>query len=202
MYKLYLLRHGESQANKDRIFAAKKINPPLTELGIEQITKQAESLKNIRLSSIYASPLLRAQHTANIINKHHGLEIITSDNLYEIDVGILDGDNQEDPDKWAVYTNVMDKWEQGFSDFTFPQGETLNDVKDRWLSFLKTIEGKEGNILIAGHCLLFMAFTWLFCENHNAELRGNYMGRGHLMIVSPNDKGFWIDRFNIPFGEF
>lgn len=75
-YILYLLRHGESKANADRIFAARKIDPPLTERGIKQAIMQAEALKEMEFSAIYASPLLRAQHTANIINNYHIYSII------------------------------------------------------------------------------------------------------------------------------
>jgi len=202
MDKLYLLRHGESQANKDRIFAAKKIDPPLTEKGIEQIIMQSESLKNIKLSEIYASPLSRAKHSADIVNKYHNLDIITSSDLYEIDVGIIDGDDQNDPDKWEIYADIMNKWGLGLSHVSFPEGESLNDVRLRWESFLKNLDGTEGSVLIVGHCLLFMAFTWLFCENHERVLEKNYMGRGHITTISKDNDIFLIDEFDIKPGEF
>ena len=199
MKTFYLLRHGESEANVNRIFAAKRIDPPLTERGIQQAAMQAETLKQFKLSVIYASPLLRAKQTAEIINKHHGLEIITSDDLYEVDVGILDGDDQTNPDKWAVYTNVMEEWGKNITDIAFPNGESLDGVRDRLRSFFDPLKNDTDKpVLIVGHCLLFMAFTWLFCENHNENLKDNYMGRGCLSVVTFDKNKFWIERFNIP----
>ena len=203
MGTLYLLRHGESQANVDRIFAAKRINPPLTENGIQQAISQAEALKQSSLSAIYASPLLRAQHTAEIVNKYHGLEIITSEDLYEIDVGALDGEDQKDPGYWDIYTDVMKKWSLNLLDVSFPDGESMIDVQGRLNSFIENIKDSAGkSILVVGHCLLFMAFFWLFCGNRGRQLNDNLMGRGHLSIVSFDKDRFKIERFNITPGEF
>lgn len=96
---LYLLRHGESVANVRRVFAARKVDPPLTDMGIQQVTRQAESLKAIELSAMYASPLLRASQTAEILSQRCGLEVTFSDALREVDVGILDAKSQENPQK-------------------------------------------------------------------------------------------------------
>jgi probable phosphoglycerate mutase len=198
MKTFYLLRHGESEANVNRIFAARRIDPPLTERGTQQATMQAETLKQFSLSAIYASPLIRTQQTAKIINKHHGLEILASDDLYEVDVGILDGDDQTDPDKWSVYTNVMEKWGQNLTDVSFPNGESLDNVKDRLKAFFDPLKNDTNKlVLIVGHCLLFMAFTWLFCENHNEKLEDNCMGRGCLSVISFDKNKFRIERFNI-----
>jgi broad specificity phosphatase PhoE len=198
MRSFYILRHGESEANVNRVFAAKKIDPPLTERGIKQATMQATMLKQSNLSAIYASPLLRARQTAEIINKYHGLDILVSDDLYEIDVGIFDGEDQTDPDKWALYTSIMDKWGQNLTDVAFPNGESLDDVQKRLKSFFDSLKNDTNeSVLIVGHCLLFMAFTWLFCDNHNEKLDDNYMGRGCLSAINFDKNRFLIEKFNI-----
>jgi len=195
---LYLLRHGESQANVDRIFAARKINPPLTEQGIKQAEAQSEALRDITFSAIYASPLLRTCHTAKIINKYHGHEIRVSEDLYEVNVGDLDGENQTDPEKWSKYLGIINKWGQRVIDAGFPNGETLADVKKRFESFISKLDGDNDKpVLIVGHCVLFMAFFWLFCKNHGIKIEDNNMRRGHLSIVSGNSDGYAIQEFNI-----
>jgi len=208
---LYLLRHGESVANVERVFAAKKIDPPLSDTGIQQITMQAKSLKNLSLNShfefsaLYASPLLRARHTANIVGQCCGLEPIFSDDLMEINVGILDGEDQEDAVKWAMYEGVIEKWNQGLYNVSFQAGESLNDVGTRFSRFLQELEDKQSessgegneNILVVGHCLLFMAVIWLFCENHGHTLEDGHMGRGHLSIISKSNDRFRLLKFNI-----
>jgi len=115
---LYLLRHGESVANVGRVFAARKVDPSLSDVGVRQAKMQAES---------------------------------------------------------------------------------LNDVGNRFKSFLNGLEGEQQKpILIVGHCLLFMAVIWLFCENHGSMFEDGHMGRGHLSVISGSGDRFSILRLNIP----
>lgn len=195
---LYLLRHGESKANVDRIFASRKIDPLLTERGIRQAIKQAEVLKETNFSSIYASPLLRAQHTANIINNYHKLDIKTVDHLYEVDVGDLDTKDQNDPEKWSIYLDTINKWNQNLKHIAFPNGEALNDVERRLSAFIKSLKTENSKpILVVGHCLLFMAFFWLFCKNRKEKIYDNCMGRCHFSVVSKDTDGFNILKYNV-----
>jgi len=219
----------------ERIFAARKIDPPLSDLGIKQATRQAKSLRKLSLSSqfefkaLYASPLLRAKHTAEIVGEWCGLEPIFSEDLMEVDVGVLDGESQEDDVKWAMYEGVIKKWEQGLHHIGFQGGESLNDIEFRFGRFLKELENKRqdagrseavheaphlsvgrarSHILVVGHCLLFMAVIWLFCqkqrpeyhghcENHTPTLEDGHMGRGHLSIISKDNDKFHLIKFNL-----
>ena len=214
---LYLLRHGESVANVERVFAARGIDPPLSDTGIQQVTMQAKSLRELSLNSqfefsaLYASPLLRTRHTAEIVCQWCGLEPIFSDDLMELDVGVLDGESQDEPVKWAMYEEVIKKWDKGLHNVGFQGGETLNDIESRFSRFLEELENKRPEpkkearneikrserILVVGHCLLFMAVIWLFCENHGPTIEDGHMGRGHLSIISKNNDRFRLLKFNI-----
>lgn len=195
---LYLLRHGESVANVGRVFAARKVDPPLTDIGIQQVTRQAESLKAIELSAMYASPLLRASQTAEILSQRCWLEVTFSDALREVDVSILDAKSQENPQKWAIYKEVIKRWEQSLASAGFPGGETLNDIEDRFTEFLDGLESKrQKRILVVGHCLLFMAVIWLFCENHGPTLEDGHMGRGYLSVTRKSGDRFRLLQFNL-----
>ena len=196
---LYLLRHGESEANVDRVFASFKVNPALSDAGVQQATMQAKSLEEIEFSAMYVSPLLRTRQTAGIVGKQRGLESILSEYIHEVNVGDLDGKDQNDPNNWETFTGVIRKWGQGFSDFGFPNGETLNDVGKRFSKFLDELKGKHQKpVLVVGHCVLFMAVFWLFCENHAPEFEAGRMEYGHLSVISGNSDGFRILKFNIP----
>ncbi|HEY1012330.1 MAG TPA: histidine phosphatase family protein [Herpetosiphonaceae bacterium] len=92
---VYLIRHGQSEENtldlRRRIsmedFAAAirgTMNVPLTPTGIEQAQAAAAQLAPLGLTRLYASPFVRAQHTAQIIGAGTGLEIRTVEELREI----------------------------------------------------------------------------------------------------------------------
>jgi broad specificity phosphatase PhoE len=56
--ELYLLRHGESQANVPQVFASSEGNWPLSDEGRSQTEKQAARLKDRHLDAIFFSTLV------------------------------------------------------------------------------------------------------------------------------------------------
>jgi probable phosphoglycerate mutase len=192
---LYLLRHGESAANVERVFAAHRINPPLSAIGREQIERQSKTLASIGFDACYTSPLLRAKQSAEILSKEIGLQFTETKALMEVDVGTLDGQPETLSHNWSIYTNVVRKWEDGLSTTGFPGGERLFDIEARVSAFLKNLEGMK-RVLLLGHCLLFMCVIWLFTENHGPTLEDGHMGRGHLSLLVKTERGFRLQDFN------
>jgi len=71
--KFYFVRHGQSEANAARLIADS--TPKLTKLGREQAIETANSLKDIKITKILTSPLIRARQTAEIIASELGLHV-------------------------------------------------------------------------------------------------------------------------------
>lgn len=92
---LYLIRHGESEANKIDAFAGQS-RFDLTEQGRAQAQRVAEYLVSVHADAIYASDLPRAYHTAIPTAERKGMEIIKNQNLREIDAGDWDGRTFDD----------------------------------------------------------------------------------------------------------
>jgi len=195
---LYLLRHGESLANVKRVFAVQKEDLSLSEAGVKEASGQADLLKTIGFGCIYTSPLLRARQTANILAQKLSCTVVVSDSLTEVNVGVLDGKSQDSPRSQALYKSVLRGWELGHANLGFPNGETLSEVERRFGGFLDGVESKEEKcVLVIGHCLLFMAVLWLFCENRNPYFEGGHMQRGHLSIIRRSDSLFLLLRWNL-----
>jgi broad specificity phosphatase PhoE len=84
--KIFLVRHGQSLANKKRIHQGNGDewkNTPLSNTGKTQARKIAEKLKNENFDKIYSSSLKRAKQTAEIINKFHNKKIIFDERIKE-----------------------------------------------------------------------------------------------------------------------
>jgi broad specificity phosphatase PhoE len=193
---LYFLRHGESESNAKDIFAAKKIDLPLTHLGIQQAEAQAKILKNVGFEKTYTSPLLRAKQTAEIVGKSYGVVPIITDCLCEIDIGILDGKSMRDPHYWGIWEKTLQKWEISEPDTGFPEGETLNDIKIRFTKFIEGLRDTHKPILMVSHCGFFMAVIWLFCKNHGPKIEDGHMGRGCFSVIKRKNNGFELEKFN------
>jgi broad specificity phosphatase PhoE len=101
--KLYMVRHGDTEANDDDIVHG-WVNVPLNDKGIEQAHKTADSLKDKDITHIITSDLPRAKQTANIIANKLGVPVYEDPRLRTWDSGDLDGTTNHDELK--KYTNV------------------------------------------------------------------------------------------------
>ena len=67
--ELYLIRHGQSTNNRGD---ARVPDPSLTELGRQQATRAGRALRNLGITRLYCSAMLRAVQTAAIVRGHLG----------------------------------------------------------------------------------------------------------------------------------
>jgi 2,3-bisphosphoglycerate-dependent phosphoglycerate mutase len=175
MFKLVIIRHGESVWNQENIFTG-WIDTPLSEKGIEQAQKAGKLLKEKGFSFdlAYTSVLERAYETLNYILKEMKLKIPVEKSwrLNERHYGALQGLNKsetrekygnEQVEEWrrSYLTRPPARLEEkelaykevkeGLSPFT----ESLKDTELRLLPYWNKIiipKIKEGNkIIIAAH---------------------------------------------------
>jgi len=73
--KIILIRHGESEANRQRIIQGHQ-DSPLSELGMRQAEEMGDFLleNGYSFDSVYSSDLTRAKTTAEIICKKLHIE--------------------------------------------------------------------------------------------------------------------------------
>ncbi len=154
MNVLVLLRHGESEWNKENRFTG-FTDVELSETGRTEARAAGEALKAIKFDKIFTSTLKRAYHTAELAlgaagQKH---EMIKHDDLRERDYGDLTGLNKDDMRKKYGEEQVH-IWRRSY-DVRPPGGESLQDVVARVTPYYKAnIEPliKSGkNVLLAAH---------------------------------------------------
>ena len=95
---LYLIRHGESEANKIDAFAGHS-QFDLTEQGRAQANAVAEYLATVHADAIYASDLPRAYHTSLPTAERKGMEVIKTQGMREVDAGEWEGRTFDDLQK-------------------------------------------------------------------------------------------------------
>lgn len=97
---IYFVRHGQSQANVDKVFAGQRYFAPLTETGKSQAQEEGRRIldEKIHIDHIVASPIERAYETAQIIARTVGYDLndIKIDPRWaEYDMGDLSGQSVE-----------------------------------------------------------------------------------------------------------
>lgn len=146
--KIYVIRHGLTELNKQKILNA-QIDEELAPEGLEQ-AKIASSLIPKSVTHIYSSPLHRARQTAKIINSKLQLPISWHDALTEINMGSLAGQS------WSTMDAGEDLKEKHRSikfDYRPLGGESAADVRKRVVKFLKKISANHSDheVLIITH---------------------------------------------------
>lgn len=145
MGKLILIRHGQTEMNAQNLYFG-KLNPPLNDLGIEQVYMAKEKLSNIAYDCIYSSPLERTKETAEICN-YLDKEIIYDSRLEEIDFGAFEGLTFKEISE--QYPNEVKEMEKNWKSFNYITGESLEELYQRAVSFLETLDYTKDNLIIS-----------------------------------------------------
>ncbi|KAI0053879.1 phosphoglycerate mutase-like protein, partial [Auriscalpium vulgare] len=89
--RVYIVRHGETDANNSRIIQG-HLDTPLNGEGIEQSKRVAEALRAVPFHAAFSSDLSRASQTAEIIVAvHPGLVLRKQVDIRERNMGMLQG---------------------------------------------------------------------------------------------------------------
>ena len=169
MNYLVLLRHGESQWNKENRFTG-FTDIDLNETGVAEAKRAANLLKIIKFDKIYTSTLKRAYRTAEIFMTETGqttLPMIKHDDLRERDYGNLTGLNKDEM-RQKFGAEQVHIWRRSY-DVAPPGGESLKDVVARVEPYYTAHilpDLKAGkNILLAAHGNSLRAMLIILGEN-------------------------------------
>jgi broad specificity phosphatase PhoE len=86
---IYLIRHGETPGNRDRI--VQRAETPLSERGLAQAARLAERLRDHPVARILASDLARADMTARKLSEATGRPVESEPLLQERNLGDIRG---------------------------------------------------------------------------------------------------------------
>ncbi|MEG1413109.1 MAG: alpha-ribazole phosphatase [Acidaminococcaceae bacterium] len=151
MKNIYLIRHGQTAANKIFRFQGHADNP-LNQEGLEQAAQLGEYLQNLPLSAIYASDLTRAVQTATPLAKVHKLPITTVPALREINFGQWEGKTYEEIK--ALWPQEIEEFFRKPSSVQIVGGESFSTVQQRaWQALTEIIatQAEDTNIAIVSH---------------------------------------------------
>jgi len=169
MQFIYVIRHGETDANVKGKVNDKNITTPLNKNGKLQAKKTGKYLQKEFCSGksciIYSSPSIRAVQTSKLIAKELKInlsEIIQDDRINELDHGIMSGSQEgdkihnaymkefnklpKDPIKLELSFDKFDKIiEKKF------KAESMDKIKKRIKSFYNSLPKNKKNIIVVTH---------------------------------------------------
>jgi broad specificity phosphatase PhoE len=165
---LYLVRHGENRANLTKEFSHRKIDYPLTIKGRLQAEQTAHFLKDKHINKVYASPLLRAVETAEMIARIAQTQVEIHENFRELDAGCLE-DLPPTEENWQIYINVLKDWMHGRLESSFPGGENFLVASQRARAAINEVmpPNSQHNVVVVGHGGIFFVAITQICQGVN-----------------------------------
>ena len=159
--RIVLVRHGETEANRDRRFALDDVC--LTELGRSQALNLANRLQNeFRPQHLVCSEFLRARQTGEIIAEVLGLAMESMPGIHELDFGCLKGQPYEALDSLREWGGSQASDSSGqFNPWVWrpPGGESPEDVRSRVLEAIETLRRRypDGEVVVVCHGIVIQA---------------------------------------------
>ncbi|MFN5980149.1 MAG: histidine phosphatase family protein [Pseudanabaena sp.] len=157
--RVVIVRHGESNFNiLSKIQGRGNYDRPelqsvLTDKGKHQAKLAGKALANLGIDIAYASPLVRAQHTAQIILSENFQPPVlnTTEGLLEIDLSewesmIASDVKAQFPEKYHFWQNEPEKFQLGDR---YPILDLFEQAKGLWAEILPKHQDKT--ILLVGH---------------------------------------------------
>ncbi|PIR65156.1 MAG: histidine phosphatase family protein [Candidatus Pacebacteria bacterium CG10_big_fil_rev_8_21_14_0_10_36_11] len=192
----YLVRHGETQQNKNNIIQG-HLDTDLNETGISQAQKLAEIFESIWLDNVYASDLKRAQQTAVHIVSKKNLPIESHYNLREIKLGDYEGKSiekfHEELGELLAFRDALPKDER-FSHKVKDNIESDEELVIRFNSFFEETkletEGKT-NLVVTHGAAIRIFLIYLGWATYSELPHGNVKNTAYVKLEKTED-GFRV----------
>lgn len=146
--RIYLVRHGETELNQKKCYYG-HMDVGLSEKGVKQAKAIGAFFQNRSFDVVVSSPLIRAVKTAEYILVGREQKIVVDERLSEQNFGIFEGFTYEQ--LLERYPDEFQSWNQDFSGYRIPGGESFSDVRDRIDNYLKELIGRDGTMLLVAH---------------------------------------------------
>ena len=157
--RIYIVRHGETDANK-KGYAQGWTDDSLNKNGEILARITGCGMKDIHFDCCISSPLIRARQTAEIILREscNSVPISFDNRIKEINFGSFEGTSIKDE-------KVVRFLKEPVIDYRFPNGESISDVMKRTQEFLKELISKDDGktYLVSTHgCALRAMLNFLY----------------------------------------
>ena len=165
---MILVRHGQTEWNRVERFRG-RVDLELTEAGVKQAEATARRLVREPIAAVYSSPLKRTMTTAGVLARPLGLPVTPFEYLIDVDFGNWRGLSLEEAQK--ADAGLYRLWVERPDLVTFPGGEGLAQVRDRFDTGLKLLAGrhKDQTILLVSHKAVCKVIELVFLGLDNSH---------------------------------
>lgn len=160
--ELYIIRHGETDFNKQGIVQGRGVNSDLNEMGLHQAKQFYKAYHHVEFDKIITSTLKRTHQTVeSFINK--GIPWEQHPGFDELDWGINEGREATREMKEEFY-QLTKNWMDGKLELKFPGGESPIEVNLRQKVVIQNLIKESDQLNKVLICMHGRALRLLLCE--------------------------------------
>jgi broad specificity phosphatase PhoE len=186
---IYIIRHGETEFNKQNIVQGSGVDTDLNEMGRQQAAAFYKQYQHHPFDIVYTSALKRThQSVAGFLQK--GLPHIVLPELNEISWGIFEGKQQTDAQR-MVYWETINDWNNGLLHTKIAGGESPLEMQQRQrIAFDHILQNNHANILICMHGRAMKSFLCLLLNRPLTQMESFQHTNLCLYHISQTPHGF------------
>lgn len=158
--EIYIIRHGETELNKQGIVQGRGIDSDLNDTGRAQAAGFYAIYKDLPFDKVYTSALKRTQQTVQSFIDA-GLPWEKHPELDELAWGEWEG-KQTNENTIGAFKDITESWQAGDYDAHFKGGESPNDVALRLNKFIDVLQNTPDEKLVL-ICMHGRALRLLLC---------------------------------------
>ena len=184
-YKLHLIRHGATDANKEGRYIGGKTDLPLSQEGKREIKNLYEDFVYPRVPLVFSSPMERCLQTAKIL--FPAREITTIENLREYNFGDFENKTATELDGRPDYA----AWAAGKMPSP-PNGESSKDFVARTVLGINEIirimmekEEYEASVVMHGGAIMMLLAACGLPRQAPAMWTSDN-GKGYTILITPS----------------
>jgi phosphoserine phosphatase len=192
--KIYIVRHGETEWNREEVFRGKK-DIPLNKTGKMQAQKTAAYFADKEIQSIFSSPLSRSLDMAGTIADKLKVPLITKEEFNDMSFGKWEGLSLADVEKG--YPRELTIWREWPQKFRVTGAENLTRVRKRIIVGLRdALESGHSNVVIVTHrviCKVMMLHLLGIANEHFWKIK---ISPAAISLLTKEDRLFRLDFMN------
>ncbi len=194
--KIILVRHGETDWNKEKRIQGGSSNTPLNEKGRQQAESLALRLSKDKIQAIYSSPLQRALDTAEAIARYHQVAVGIEPSLREIEAGDLEGITVAELGKRFSELLILDA--RGVVLPRVPGGESLSELRERSWGIIQNLIKKytDSDLVVVSHYFTILSIICSVLRLPLSQIGRFRLGTGSISVINLDNQMARLELFN------
>lgn len=170
MKELYIIRHGETELNRQGIVQGRGVNADLNATGIAQAAAFFKMYQSVKFDKIYTSSLVRTHQTVKAFIDS-GLPWEQLPELDEMAWGEWEGKPNTEEAR-SAFREIVKQWQLGNYDAKFDGGESPNEVGVRLAKAIDHIkhQNAENIVLVCMHGRAMRLILCLLLEKPYSDM--------------------------------